>query len=106
MCKLQAQWPCVTALCTWNEQKQFVFAEGTVVSASNVRKDALFIEYKYAWDYVKLLNLRNEVANVAKSEGKIKIVLSSILKYPTFLYKRVGLGRKVLHRHPYTVCIL
>ena len=40
---------------------QLVFADGTVFYASKVRKDALFMEYKYAWDDVKLVCLQNEI---------------------------------------------
>ena len=81
--------------------KKFVFADGTVFSASNVRQDALFMEYKYAWDDVELLNLRNEVANGAKDNGKIEFVrIRRLSAQMSFLYQkqrhRVGLKRRVL----------
>ena len=42
-----------------NEQHTvFSSSDGTVFYASKVRKDALFMEHKYAWDDVKLISLR------------------------------------------------
>ena len=55
------------------------------------------MEYKYAWDDVELLNLQNEVANVAKDNGNIEVVrVRHLSAHISFLYQRVGLGRKVI----------
>ena len=50
-----------------------------VFYASKVRKDALIIEYKYAWDDVKRLSLRNVLSNVGKDTGiTVKLKLGRV----------------------------